>query len=167
MKANWSCTACGMYSGRRYCVQRHIDNINIHNGKAMAIPFVEYLVGRREGWYPPAGRPSFGSQKHRTLEEKMEEEVQNLFAQRVAESSLPPAGDRAYHPEVIKLIKQIKDRQCMSDWGEFLEILEFLQKFETKRAEHHGRTYDVYNLEGFKEILGNVLMNRKPNVQQT
>lgn len=94
MKANWSCTACGMYSGRRYCVQRHIDNI--HKGKANAIPFIEYIVGRREGLYPPNARPSFGSKK-RTIVEKTQDEYVNMYIHRAAETFLPPAGDVAYH----------------------------------------------------------------------
>jgi hypothetical protein len=125
MKANWSCTACGMYSGRRYCVQRHIDNI--HKGKANAIPFVEYLVGRREGLYPPNARPSYGSAKQRTVMEKTEDEVEKTFAQRTAESILPAAGDRAYLPAMIEVLTRIKNRQHATDWGEFFQILEFLQ----------------------------------------
>ena len=93
MKANWSCTACGMYSGRRYCVQRHINNI--HKGKANAIPFVEYLVGRREGLYPPNARPSYGPKK-RTIVEKTEDEFVNMYIHRAAESFLPPVGDDVY-----------------------------------------------------------------------
>lgn len=89
MKPNWCCSACGMYSGRRTCVQRHIDNINIHNGKASAIPFIEYLVGRREGLYPPGERSTFSSEKHRTLADKMQDELENTFARRVVETSLP------------------------------------------------------------------------------
>src|SRR6476659_5207639 len=92
MKANWSCTACGMYSGRRYCVQRHIDNI--HKGKANAIPFIEYLVGRREGLYPPNARPSFGSKK-RTIVEKTQDECVNMYIHRNVETFLPPVGDVA------------------------------------------------------------------------
>jgi hypothetical protein len=42
---NWACNACGMASGRRESVQRHIINPRIHNGKANAIPFVQYLAG--------------------------------------------------------------------------------------------------------------------------
>jgi hypothetical protein len=125
MKANWSCTACGMYSGRRYCVQRHIDNI--HKGKANAIPFVEYLVGRREGLYPPNVRPSYGSAKQRTLMEKTEDEVEKTFAQRTAESILPAAGHRAYLPAQIEVLTHFKNRQHASDWGEFFQILEFLR----------------------------------------
>lgn len=93
MKANWSCTACGMYSGRRYCVQRHIDNI--HKGKANAIPFVEYLVGRRQGLYPPKGRPSFGSKK-RTIVEKTQDEFINTCIRRAVETFLPPVGNDVY-----------------------------------------------------------------------
>ncbi len=126
MKANWSYTACGMYSGRRYCVQRHINNNNLHKGNANAIPFVEYLVGRREGGsYLLAGRPPFGSQKQRTLMEKTEDELENMFARRAAESFLPSVGDRAYLPVITQLLHDIKNR---SDWEEFFEILEFLQR---------------------------------------
>jgi Fe-S oxidoreductase len=109
MKANWSCTACGMCSGRRYCVQRHIDNNNIHKGKANAIPFVEYLVGRREGLYPPNARPSFGSKK-RTIVEKTEDEIENMYARRAAETALQftPVGDYAYLPIITEVANNTK-----------------------------------------------------------
>lgn len=126
MKANWSCTACGMYSGRRYCVQRHIDNPNIHKGNANAIPFVEYLVGRREGLYPPNPRPSYGSAQ-RTVMDKTADEVEKVFARRTAESILPAAGDRAYLPAMIELLNHINNRQQALDWGEFFQILQFLK----------------------------------------
>jgi hypothetical protein len=124
MKANWSCTECGMYSGRRYCVQRHIDNI--HKGNANAIPFVEYLVGRREGLYPPNARPSYGSAQ-RTVMDKTADEVEKVFARRTAESILPAAGDRAYLPAMIELLNHFNNRQQAPDWGEFFQILQFLQ----------------------------------------
>lgn len=121
MKANWSCTECGMYSGRRYCVQRHIDNI--HKGKANAIPFVEYLVGRRDGLYPPNMRPSYGSKKQPTLLEKTEDELEDMYARRAAESYLPALRDPAYRPLVIAAINNIKARKSHTDWGDLLEML--------------------------------------------
>jgi hypothetical protein len=93
IKPNWSCTTCGMYSGRRDCVQRHINNL--HMGFGFAIPFVEYLVGRRNGWYPPGSRPSFGP-KVKSLREEMKEEVRKVFIKRVAEQFLPPSWDPKY-----------------------------------------------------------------------
>jgi hypothetical protein len=123
MKANWSCTACGMYSGRRYCVQRHINNI--HNGKANAIPFVEYMVGRREGLYPPNVTPSYGSRKERTLQEKAKDELENIFAHRAAESYLPKIGDPVYAPLMKAVVNNIKAGQSRADRAELLEILTF------------------------------------------
>jgi hypothetical protein len=120
MKANWSCTECGMYSGRRYCVQRHIDNI--HKGKAYAIPFVEYLVGRRDGLYPPNVRPSYGSQKQRTLLEKTEDELENTYARRAAESYIPALRHPVYRPLVNAAVNNIIARKSHTDWGEFLQI---------------------------------------------
>ena len=55
----WSCTACGMSSGRKYSVRRHIENYKIHNGAGNIIPFVEYAIGRREGKYQPMHVRSF------------------------------------------------------------------------------------------------------------
>ena len=40
-----------MSSGRRYSVERHIDNL--HGGSGVAIPFEEYVMGRRNGIYVP------------------------------------------------------------------------------------------------------------------
>ena len=127
MKANWSCTACGMYSGRRYCVQRHIDNPNIHKGKANAIPFVEYLVGRREGSYPPNARPSYGSRKESNLMEKTEDEFVNMYIHRAAESFLPAVGDPAYRPLIKDVVDNIKDRQSLVLLGELLELVKSFQ----------------------------------------
>lgn len=50
-KMNYACDGCGMASGRRESVQRHINNPKIHNGRAHAIPFVEYLAGLARGTY--------------------------------------------------------------------------------------------------------------------
>jgi hypothetical protein len=86
-----------MYSGRRYCVQRHINNI--HGGGGAVIPFVDYIAGRRTGWYPPGPRPSYGT-KHginlENLQEKMKEEVRKIYIRRVAEQTLPASGDPRY-----------------------------------------------------------------------
>jgi hypothetical protein len=162
MKANWSCSACGMYSGRRYCVQRHIDNI--HKGKANAIPFVEYLVGRREGLYPPQGRPSYGSGKQRTVMEKTEDEVEKVFARRTAESILPVVGDPKYIPAMIEVLNRIKYRRHAPDWGEFFDVLKFLQNLKSnvevtrgatgKEPTQHELLYNYdHNLEYYIKML--------------
>jgi hypothetical protein len=46
-----------MYSSRRWSVERHI--LNLHNGIGNVIPFVDYLVGRKSGFYLPKFRPTF------------------------------------------------------------------------------------------------------------
>ena len=55
-KPKWACSSCGMYSSRRWSVERHI--LNLHDGIGNFIPFVDYLV-RRSGFYLPKFRPSF------------------------------------------------------------------------------------------------------------
>ena len=86
-KLNWSCTSCGMSSTRRFSVQRHIDNYNIHNGLGQVVPFVEYSVGRREGKYQPQIVPQFTRSKASFLDnisDKIEAEVENQIVKDIA-----------------------------------------------------------------------------------
>jgi len=55
MKPNWVCSNCGMWSTRKFSVKRHI--INQHNGNASLVPYIDYLVGRQSGLYPPSAQP--------------------------------------------------------------------------------------------------------------
>ena len=50
-KPNWACSACGMYSGRKESVVRHIRNKNVHDGCAFVIPFADSLIARQSGFY--------------------------------------------------------------------------------------------------------------------
>jgi hypothetical protein len=160
-----------MYSGRRWCVQRHIDDL--HKGKANAIPFVEYVVGRKEGLYPPAQKPSYGSQKKRSLEDKMEDELQNVFARNVAESYLPRVGDRAYHAAIIDLKDHIDNQHSRSHRNQLLEMLEFLQTIKKQKGDTEAtrtdgsRKYEDmqdYNLGECIRKLGFVQTDRKQNM---
>ena len=83
-----------MYSGRRSSVERHVKNL--HKGKGIAIPFIEYLVGRRNGLYSPGQQPTYGTSTKASLKERMEEEAVNVFVRRAVEVSLPPSGDPSY-----------------------------------------------------------------------
>jgi hypothetical protein len=56
-KPNWACSGCGMYSSRRWSVERHI--LNLHDGSGNVVRFVDYLVGRKSGFYLPKFSPIF------------------------------------------------------------------------------------------------------------
>jgi hypothetical protein len=76
-----------MSSTRRFSVQRHIDNYNIHNGLAQVVPFVEYSVGRREGKYQPQKVPQFTKPKALFLDnilDKIAAEVENQIVKDIA-----------------------------------------------------------------------------------
>lgn len=57
MKPNWACSVCGMFSSRRYNVQRHIRTL--HNGYAYAVAFIDYMIGRQMGYYLPTSAPKY------------------------------------------------------------------------------------------------------------
>ena len=95
LKPNWACSACGMYSGRKESVMRHIRNKNIHNGFASVIPFVDSLIARQSGFYEAqyVGRrnlfrhPNTGFELfQKALAEKMAEKL----AEKLASTSLQP-----------------------------------------------------------------------------
>jgi len=46
-----------MYSSRLSSVKRHIENI--HAGNANLVSFLDYLVGRKAGYYFPAMPPTY------------------------------------------------------------------------------------------------------------
>ena len=53
-KPNWACSVCGMYSGRKESVRRHIDNPNIHMGNGIEISFSDSLLARLAGTLVPS-----------------------------------------------------------------------------------------------------------------
>ena len=57
MKPNWVCSTCGMWSTRKFSVKRHITNQ--HSGNAFLVPYIDYLVGRQSGLYPPSAYPEY------------------------------------------------------------------------------------------------------------
>jgi hypothetical protein len=103
-KMNYACNACGMASGRRESVQRHINNPNKHNGNARVISFVEYLAGRAAGVYSIVSNPSRtrgpynvrdpevqemkGSFLDR-IQKKVEEKVIDRIAENAANQTIP------------------------------------------------------------------------------
>ena len=76
-----------MSSSRKYSIIRHIENYNINNGEGKAIPYVEYIVGRREGKYQSKQAPSFSRSPsdffQRTLD-KIAQEFENQIAKETA-----------------------------------------------------------------------------------
>jgi hypothetical protein len=63
MKPNWVCSNCGMWSTRKFSVKRHI--INQHDGNAYLVAYIDYLVGRQSGLYPPSSQPELQNQQEK------------------------------------------------------------------------------------------------------
>jgi hypothetical protein len=55
-----------MYSSRRYSVKRHIQNV--HSTGAFLVSFVDYLVGRQSGYYPPSFPPTYETKPTRNID---------------------------------------------------------------------------------------------------
>jgi len=91
---------------------RHIANPRIHNGRAQAIPYTDYLAGLRDGIYSPttahlyrmrslsnqAPDEQFGESLSDRIEKKVEEKFVDTIAERLVrpsynhlEPSLAPA----------------------------------------------------------------------------
>jgi hypothetical protein len=88
-KPNWACSSCGMYSSRRWSVERHI--LNLHDGTGNVVPFVDYLVGRKSGFYLPKFRPTFVSKnatKTVTVMDTFKDELLKAFASKAVNKAL-------------------------------------------------------------------------------
>jgi hypothetical protein len=72
-----------MSAGRKFSVERHINNINIHNGIGQVVSYLEYSIGIKQGKYWPQEIPSFRRAETPYLK-KIEEEVQNQIIREIA-----------------------------------------------------------------------------------
>jgi len=59
------------------------------------IPFVEYVIGRREGNYPPQERPRF-SRSETAFTDKIMAEIESDMARKIANAVNRPADDSVY-----------------------------------------------------------------------
>ena len=57
--------------------------------------------------------------------EKTEDEIENLYVHRAAESDLPAVGDPAYRPLITEVTNNIKDRQSFLLLKELLDLVKF------------------------------------------
>jgi hypothetical protein len=57
-----------MYSSRKSSVKRHIQNI--HSGNANFVSFVDYLAGRKSGYYWPSMPPTYQKKNNDTNDKK-------------------------------------------------------------------------------------------------
>jgi hypothetical protein len=83
-----------MYSSRKRCVKRHIQNI--HSGNANFVSFVDYIVGRKSGYYFPALPPTYQRKNADTNDKKKidytnimtEELLRQCIRQRIGNSPI-------------------------------------------------------------------------------
>ena len=104
-KPNWACSACGMYSGRKECVVRHIRNKNVHDGCAFVIPFADSLIARQSGFY--AGKYKEKKTHLNTGFELFQKALPEKMAEKLAEkltekwASAGPQPQPSYPPPSI------------------------------------------------------------------
>jgi hypothetical protein len=95
-RLNYSCNRCGMTSGRKESVRRHIRNPRIHSGNARIIPYIEYVAGLQVGIYQPihnlyrqrhreSDQSLLGSEASNTLEDKIYRRVQEKTLDKIAD----------------------------------------------------------------------------------
>ncbi|MGI8831888.1 MAG: hypothetical protein ACR2IS_04545 [Nitrososphaeraceae archaeon] len=102
-KPNWACSICGMYSGRRESVQRHIDNPNIHIGNGTVISFSDSLIRRQAGFYVsnPATTREYRGREHPffpNTSKKMFNMFEKALSQKMAEEMAKKTINAAFEP---------------------------------------------------------------------
>ncbi len=87
-----------MYSSRRWSVERHI--VNLHSGSGNVVPFVDYLVGRKSGFYLPKFRPIFvkkNATKTVTVMDTFKDELLKGFASKAVNKALSSSPMQNHH----------------------------------------------------------------------
>jgi hypothetical protein len=77
-KPNWVCTNCGMWSGRKDSVKRHVKNQ--HGGSSSIVSYINYLVGRDSGLYTQSTPPTY---QRKTMTDSLMDELYREFAREV------------------------------------------------------------------------------------
>lgn len=126
-KLNWACAYCGMTSSRKESVIRHITNPRIHNGRAQAIPYTDYLAGLRDGIYSPTiahlyRMRSFSKQvpddqSEESLSDRIEKKVEEKFIDTIAEKLVKPSYNQlepSHAPAVAKSAYRIPQPAALS-----------------------------------------------------
>jgi hypothetical protein len=126
-KLNWSCTGCGMSSSRKESVIRHIANPRIHNGRAQAIPYTDYIVGVRNGIYSPSSAHLYRIRNlshqlpddhfEESFSDKIEKKVEERFIDMIAEKLVKPSSNQdvpAHTPAVEKSAYRIPQAAALS-----------------------------------------------------
>jgi hypothetical protein len=97
-KSNWACAQCGMTSSRKESVIRHIVNPRIHNGRAQAIPYTDYMAGLRAGIYPPTTAHLYRMRRFSnqvtdevSLSDRIERKVEEKYIDMIAEKIVKPS----------------------------------------------------------------------------
>jgi hypothetical protein len=70
-----------MYSSRKSSVKRHIQNI--HSGNANFVSFIDYLAGRKSGFYWPVLPPTYQNKNDETNNSKKKIDYMNIMSEEV------------------------------------------------------------------------------------
>jgi hypothetical protein len=70
-----------MYSSRKSSVKRHIQNI--HSGNALYVSFVDYLAGRKSGYYWPVLPPTYQKKNNEANNNGNKVDYLNIMSQEV------------------------------------------------------------------------------------
>ena len=57
-KPQWICVICAEDFTRKSSGRRHVNNSNIHSKKPIIVRYIDYIIGRVKGDYPPPINPS-------------------------------------------------------------------------------------------------------------
>ena len=77
---------CGMYSSRKYNVNRHIANV--HNGMASVGSFVGYLSGRKHGIYFPNPIPTHLIKQQQNEDSKTANRMTDVLKEELLRSAI-------------------------------------------------------------------------------
>ena len=112
-KPKWVCSGCGMYSGRRYSVKRHIANL--HNGTLPIVSYLDYMRGAKSGAYRLSSQPIYQSKTVSGISST------NNFLEEVVRAAARELVQKAFNPPPMRnqlLSNVVGQQRTYSFWDD-------------------------------------------------
>src|SRR2546426_6791199 len=113
-KPNWVCSNCSMWSSRKSSVKRHIQNV--HRGNSHLVSFIDYMVGRKSGFYFPCHRPTYEKKSNTSTNT---ETVMDTFQGEVWKAVATKAVNKVLYPSSSATVNQQQYLSNFQGFGNF------------------------------------------------
>jgi hypothetical protein len=130
-----------MWSSRKSSVKRHIQNV--HRGNSNLVSFIDYLAGRRSGFYFPCLSPTFD----KSSTSANTETVMDTFKGEVWKAVATKAANKVLYPSTTPAVNQQQYISNFQGFGNFGAPYFYPNQFRHEPLHIIPRPEDIFGFE--------------------